>query len=175
MILHFCVLNQSSQGLHSCHLSISCCSFHWRTESIHSWPGLCTIFLQSDLSENAKIIFSFYFWDLKSLHIYLATAECVRKHDQEILGFLTDKNNMCLVWKLEDSSEILSPRVLHSETHARRTSIENWWECESKNTFFCWKAFNQSSISCLSESIYLNKLTSYLKPKKVPFSTDAKS
>lgn len=30
-----------------------------------------------------------------------------------------DKNSMCLVWKLEDSSEILSPQVFHSETHAR--------------------------------------------------------
>lgn len=45
--MRFCtsVLNQSSQGLH-CYFSISCCSSIERTESIHSWPGLCTIFLQ---------------------------------------------------------------------------------------------------------------------------------
>lgn len=43
----FCtsVLNQSSQGLHP-YFSISCCSSIERTESTHSWPGLCTVFLQ---------------------------------------------------------------------------------------------------------------------------------
>lgn len=66
-----------------------------------------------------RLYFHFYLWDWKSLHIYFAAADCIKKHDQEILGFLMDKNSMCLVWKLEDSSEILSPQVLNSETHAR--------------------------------------------------------
>lgn len=67
-----------------------------------------------------RLYFHFYLWDWKNLHIYFAAADCIKKkHDQEILGFLMDKNSMCLVWKLEDSSEILSPEVLNSETHAR--------------------------------------------------------
>ena len=48
-----------------------------------------------------------------------------------------DKNSMCLLWKLEDSSEILSPQGPSQWDPCKGGhQIENWWECESKNTFF---------------------------------------
>lgn len=139
VILHFCV--KPEQPGTAFLLFNQLLQFHWENR-VHTQLAWFMYNFPANLIclRMPRLYFHFYFWDLKSLHIYLATAECVRKHDQEILGFLTDKNSMCLVWKLEDSSEILSPQGPSQWDPCKGGhQIENWWECESKNTFFVGK------------------------------------
>lgn len=63
-------------------------------------------------------------------------AEYGRKHDQEILGFLLDKNSMCILWKskIQMKSWALGPSHWNSSKGVHQ--IKNGWESESKNPSF---------------------------------------